>query len=138
MLVRVTDASVRTVLVLTNVDQLGNEECAGAQASVAVILEAWSRNAPVYPCSARRAMEARHYGKADAGSALPGFEIDFRRYLTDDRDTDLPRPLAPRALSLTEQMLLAIRCSAQSIRHCLWTRCAAGMARSASNSSVGG
>lgn len=110
LLASVTQASVRTFLVLNKADRLLGAELAEVTAFVAdATSELLGRVPVVYPCSARRALEGRLSGTGDPGSGVPRLEADFVAYLRNGRRQGLQQSVARRGRLLAGQALDGVR-----------------------------
>lgn len=98
LLVRVSDASVRTFLVLNKADRLEADELREVEQFVTQATSEVLGAAPeVFACSARQSLTARLAGAADPRSGMDRFESAFFRYLRSGRAEGLQRSVARRA-----------------------------------------
>lgn len=110
LLIRVTEASVRTFVVLNKVDRLDSAELSEVTSFVAAATaEVLGVPPQLFPCSARRALQARIAGLEDHGSGVPWFEAAFLEYLRTGRARALQHSLSRRARQATDQSLDGVR-----------------------------
>ena len=89
LLVRVTEASVRTFLVLNKADRLNAAELQDVTEFVTEATSEVLGSVPeVFACSARQALEARLGGGDDLDSGMSRFEAAFDHYLRTERHRD--------------------------------------------------
>jgi GTP-binding protein EngB required for normal cell division len=110
LLVRVTQASVRTFLVLNKADRLNPDEL---QQVTEFVVEATSEvlgGVPeIFACSARQALEARLAGGDDLDSGMSRFEALFHHYLRTEKARGLQLSLTRRARGLALPALDGVR-----------------------------
>jgi GTP-binding protein EngB required for normal cell division len=110
LLGRVTEASVRTFLVLNKADRLNPAELDDVtEFVVEATSELLNGVHEVFACSARQALAGRLAGGDDAGSGLPQFEAAFHRYLRTDKTRALQVSVSRRARGLALQALDGVR-----------------------------
>lgn len=110
LLATVTEASVRTFLVLNKTDRLSESELCEVTAFVADATRGLLGRVPeVFPCSARHALAARLSGTEDPGSGVPQFEAEFVAYLRTGRTQGLQQSVARRVRQLAGQTLDGVR-----------------------------
>jgi Dynamin family len=103
LLVRVTQASVRTFLVLNKADRLNAVELQDVREFVVEATSEVLGSVPeVFACAARQALEARLAGGDDLDSGLSRFEAAFHHYLRTEKARGLQ-------LSLTRRRGLALQ-----------------------------
>jgi GTP-binding protein EngB required for normal cell division len=110
LLGRVTQASVRTFLVLNKADRLDPAELDDVTEFVVETTREVLGSVPeVFACSARQALEGRLAGRDDAGSGFAQFEATFHRYLRNDKARALQVSVSRRARGLALLALDGVR-----------------------------